>query len=229
MKAHHFAHAKNADCAAGLETSLHLAAKSLLEQFGRIWLPGVQVRLYGTRYSPVLAQEQCYQLSDVRLEKRIGSIVPDVIASVKGRPIAIEIRVTHAVNETKAERFRILDLSAIEVDLSDAPRDLALAALEPLVIGPGAHKRWVFNAAANRRRNEILASGTIRHSVSRGFAVHVDGCPLPARMWRGRPYANVVDDCIGCEHAIDIGGNMANVTCGAKPKTAQANITNNDN
>lgn len=36
--------------------------------------------------------------------------------------------------------------------------------------------------------------------IERDFAVHVDYCPRPARIWNGKPYANLFDDCSGCEH-----------------------------
>lgn len=29
-------------------------------------------------------------------------------------------------------------------------------------------------------------------------ALHVDDCPIPAREWQGKPYANVLDDCTSC-------------------------------
>mgnify|MGYP001217429359 CR=1 FL=1 len=34
--------------------------------------------------------------------------------------------------------------------------------------------------------------------IQRGKAIYVDGCPRAARVWRGKPYANVIDDCTHC-------------------------------
>ena len=31
-------------------------------------------------------------------------------------------------------------------------------------------------------------------------ALHVDDCPIPAREWQGKPYANVVADCFECPY-----------------------------
>ena len=31
-------------------------------------------------------------------------------------------------------------------------------------------------------------------------ALHVDDCPIPAREWEGKPYANVVADCFDCPY-----------------------------
>ena len=31
-------------------------------------------------------------------------------------------------------------------------------------------------------------------------ALHVDDCPIPAREWEGKPYANVTADCFDCPY-----------------------------
>ena len=36
------------------------------------------------------------------------------------------------------------------------------------------------------------------------MAVHVDRCPIQIRVWNGKPYANMVDDCVGCEHMMTL-------------------------
>lgn len=228
LKLHHFAHAKDSDCASSVETALHLAAKAILEKRRQIALPAVEAKLYSSRYSALLAPEQNYDLDRVEIEKRVGRIVPDVLAYFRGRAIAIEVRVSHAVDKPKSSHFRSLGLSAIEIDLSRAPRTFTLEELEPLVVGPGKHKSWVFNAAAERKREEILSTGKVLRSVSRGYATHVDDCPIQARIWKGRAYANVVDDCVSCEHALDIGSNMNSVTCNAVPPTHQGKLFRGD-
>ena len=52
----------------------------------------------------------------------------------------------------------------------------------------------------------VSGSEFVRHarvqSVHRGWAWHVDGCPIPARVWKGKAYANVIDDCTGCRHML---------------------------
>ncbi len=37
--------------------------------------------------------------------------------------------------------------------------------------------------------------------------VHVDYCPLHIRDYKGKPYANYIDDCSICEHYKGHGGN----------------------
>lgn len=36
-------------------------------------------------------------------------------------------------------------------------------------------------------------------------ALHIDDCPIPAREWEGKPYANLMDDCASCPFKSEIG------------------------
>lgn len=40
--------------------------------------------------------------------------------------------------------------------------------------------------------------------VHRGLALHVDECPAQRRVWHGKPYANVIDDCSYCRYNCGI-------------------------
>ena len=59
-------------------------------------------------------------LDKVWLEKAVSTMRPDVLATPVGTAdrIAIEIAVTHFVEETKRKRFKQLRLPALEFDLS---------------------------------------------------------------------------------------------------------------
>lgn len=210
---HHFAHDGNANCASAVETALHLAAKKILEQRLEIVLPAVTVQFKGVPKPPItIAPEKRYTIDSVVLEKRIDKIVPDVLAYIQGRPLVVEVRVSHKVDSNKLDRIRNIELSAIEIDLSRAPRSFALTDIEPLVIEAGQHKIWLHNVVAEKKRRDILSTGKILDIVSRGFALHVDHCPIRSRVWRGKSYANVVDDCLSCCHALNIESDS--VICG---------------
>lgn len=196
-KQHHFAHAIDADCGLGVETALHIAAKQILEQEKRLFLPQVAVQVCSQRYSKVIAPEKEYLLEHVSLEKRVGSIVPDVLAYYRGKPFAIEIKVTHAVDEEKTAHFKMLGLSVIEIDLSHSPRDFNLEDITPLIVGAGKHKSWVFNAAADRKRREILSLGKYRD-------VHSERCPIPGRISSKMPYYRIIPfECQYCEYLLE--------------------------
>ena len=149
-----------------------------------------------------------------------ATIIPDVIVEVSGRQLLVEVTVTHGVDDAKLTKIRELGWSCVEIDLSDAPRDLGREALEKIVVDGSAQKRWLHNVRANEARNKRLSEATLLPSVERGFAWQVDGCPIPARAWKGKPYANVIDDCIGCEHMLaasgDVGGDLRRFPCTSK-------------
>jgi hypothetical protein len=201
-KEHHFAHVAGDPCQYAAETALHLAAKDILARRKEIILPAVQVKFYNR--TDVITPENRYQLDSVKLEYRgEKDIVPDVLAYVGDSKLFIEVRVTHAVDDHKQKRIRDLDVSTLEIDLSDAPRDFLPEDLERLVVEAGDHKQWVYNATEAQRRKHVISEATIRPHIYRGLATHVDGCPVRARVWQGKPYANVIDDCTGCRYALD--------------------------
>jgi hypothetical protein len=66
-----------------------------------------------------------------------------------------------------------------------------------------------------------------REIISRGYALHIDNCPIRSRMWKGKPYANFIDDCIGCEFFVSSGGKNCNnendngyILCSGKQRIA---------
>ena len=202
IKEHHFAHASGEECRHAAETALHLAAKDILAKRKEIVLPEVAVNASYGLPRIVVAPQRRYAIESAEVERKTGSIIPDVIVEVSGRQLFVEVTVTHGVDDAKLTRIRELGLSCLEIDLSDAPRDLGREELEKIVVDGSTQKRWLHNVRANAARNRMLAEATLLPSVSRGFAWHVDGCPIPARVWKGNAYANVIDDCIGCEHLL---------------------------
>ena len=208
IKEHHFAHASGEECRHAAETALHLAAKDILAKRKEIVLPEVAVK--GSYGFPriVVAPQRRYAIESAEVERKTGSIIPDVIVEVSRRQLLVEVTVTHGVDDTKLTKIRELGLSCLEIDLSDAPRDLGREELEKIVVDGSAQKRWLHNVRANEARNRMLAEATLLPSVERGFAWHVDGCPIPARVWKGNAYANVIDDCIGCEHMLAASGDV---------------------
>ena len=202
VQEHHFAHAKGAECAHAVETALHLAAKAILAKRREIVLPSVEIEFPHSPRRTVIAPEQRYAIESVEVEQRLGSIIPDVIARIKGRELLVEITVTHGVDDDKLKKIKELGLSCLEINLSDVQRDLSREILEKVVADETTHKRWLHNVRAHEMLKKMLSEATLLPSVHRGFADHADGCPIPARVWNGNPYANMIDDCAYCEHRL---------------------------
>jgi uncharacterized secreted protein with C-terminal beta-propeller domain len=87
--------------------------------------------------------------------------------------------------------------------------------------------------AINKKENEIaeindyikfaLKNGEKKYKIERGCAIHVDGCPINARLYNGKSYANITDDCIGCEYLLAVSENLGNynypeqyIVCGGR-------------
>ena len=210
---HHFAHHSSATCESATETALHLAAKEILSTQKEIVLPAVCVEFNSNRRPMELSPERKFQIDSVQLETRTGDIVPDLIATIGTKQLLIEIFVTHRVDLHKIDKIRRLGISAVEVDLSNAPRDLSIASIEELVVSSHLNKRWLFNTVVQSKRAELQRSSVQKPIVHRGLAIHVDSCPVNARVWRGKPYANVIDDCSHCGHCIEMSDNQDYIRC----------------
>lgn len=208
IKEHHFAHASGEECRHAAETALHLAAKDILAKRKEIVLPEVVVDFPYRSRRTVIAPQRRYPIESAEVERKTGTVIPDVIVEMSGRRFLVEVTVTHGVDEAKLRKIRELRLSCLEIDLSDAPRDLNREELEKVVVDSNAQKRWLHNVRANEARNKMLSEATLLPSVDRGMAWHVDGCPIPARVWRGKAYANVIDDCTSCKHMLTLSGEV---------------------
>lgn len=147
------------------ESRLHLEVKRILERSGWLNAPGhtvVEELAYG---KPVpLRHEwampaQRLTLSEVKLERAVGRIVPDVICTAtneqgeKLAPLLIEVTVTNAIDASRLERIRAVGNAALEIDLSLATGKVDRAGLEQLVLEETAIKRWLYAA----REAEVIA------------------------------------------------------------------------
>lgn len=104
-KEHHFAHFRTAECEHGYQSALHYMAKEVFLEMKEF--------TFVKNGAPVK-----YRIDDVVLEKSVDSVVPDILVTCDGKSFAVEIFVTHAVDDEKKEKIRSLKLSALEIDLS---------------------------------------------------------------------------------------------------------------
>lgn len=217
-KTHHFAHHKSSDCVGALETALHYAAKDILAKQKKIRIPAVTASIgggYGTVFN--LFEEQYISFDKVYLEKQLDSIIPDVIIEINGKKMLIEIAVTHFVDATKKAKIRELNISTLEINLSKLNRQITLIELENILIYGSENKKWIYNTKQEVFHNQIELFGKELYVINRGLASHIDYCPISARVWKGKPYANFIDDCIYCEYFInaqtDENGSTTHITC----------------
>lgn len=55
-----------------------------------------------------------------------------------------------------------------------------------------------------KREKVVRSQAKVLEIISRGPMSHADYCPIPMREYQGKPYANVIDDCVGCPHCLEI-------------------------
>jgi hypothetical protein len=168
------------------------------------------VRLDFTSYKqPWTIHEECdIYFEHVSVESKFGNVVPDVLIYVEGRPLAIEIGVTHFVDNLKLNKLSHLGLSTLEIDLAEFSRNPNLQALEDEIVFSVRSKRWLYNAKVEAIKQKIPHFVERKKLIPRGLALHVDACPVNARIWKGKSYANVIDDCVNCEYCFDPGPSM---------------------
>ena len=180
------------------ETLLHREVKAILEQAATIATPGLEIHL--TRNPPEefagewadntvrktwLTAPRELEIDEVRLERRLGRIVPDVIANLGGRQIytqggtltevddvfdedaedrfslawpltlLIEVTVTHHIDDEKLRRIRELDLPTLEIDLSTLGGRVTLEGLRELVVKQTVGKRWVHHPNLRAKRRQL--------------------------------------------------------------------------
>jgi len=153
-----------------------------------------------------------YPIEKVVLEKRLGDIIPDVIAYIEGNPLLIEVVVTHGIDAQKRRAIRELGISTLVIDLSDEDRSLSEDELTSIVVEGTEKKRWEFNrVAAKKKLREWETKRRLQIVLRLRGSAHVDGCPKPGalRYYPDTPYANVMLDCYKCEFLFMDAGHIA--------------------
>lgn len=181
------------------ETILHREAKAILERKQKIKVPSVELTVwreppeeFSDDWNPKrLRAFWCtvpihFDLKEVRLERRLGRIVPDVIATfdkpgptMRGmistwidddfeeeneepysfslsKDLLIEVTVTHGIDSTKLSRILELNLPTLEIDLSQFGGRIALADFEDLIINQTIGKRWVHHPMLPIKRARLV-------------------------------------------------------------------------
>jgi hypothetical protein len=132
------------------ETLLHKLVKDILHTSRRISLPS-HPAIVATRQisGRVVTRTQDFaarsaELTNVTLERRLGRIVPDVIATeTDGRTLLIEVTVTNSISNERRERIRAAGYPAIEIDIGSMGGAITREALANFVVNETAAKRWL--------------------------------------------------------------------------------------
>lgn len=202
---HHFAHKSNLNCEYGYETSLHMAAKKIIENAEKMIIPAVVVsfpKSYKRKITITEPKEVAIQ--KVQLEQTYGCLIPDIVVHSMGQIFFVEIYVTHKVDEEKIAKLRNANISTIEIDLSKMDQLVTEENLKTYLLGEVEEKVWIYNRAAHNWYNRFLGTSKEYNCRYDKFAHEkIKDCPLRKIKFPWKHSADVFHDCLYCEFCIE--------------------------
>jgi len=140
------------------ETVLHFLAKQILGDAGKIRAPAIHhevskragpgVDVTRTWYKP----ETTYTLTNVKLECRLGHVVPDIVCEARDEDgnvfprLCIEITVTNPIDEERKARLRQEGSPTLELDLSRTGGRLTKAEFRDMLVRETSFKNWIWHS-----------------------------------------------------------------------------------
>lgn len=159
------------------ETILHYLIKRAVVERGSIRVPEYRVLISHEMPDGKVEKDVAYLpacvllIEDVRLEKRLGNMVPDVLcrATAQGASglsfdLMIEGAVTHKVDTEKFRKVVVSNVACIEIQagLFDRVGQVPAAVIEEIVCSSEAVKQWIYlphaHEAAKRRLGQRAAA-----------------------------------------------------------------------
>lgn len=138
-----FAHHDADNCNYATETAIHMKAKEIIDAAKFIVIPELTASF--NNLEKVVCEKRKINFDRVELEYRIDNIIPDVVAYKGDRPLLIEIKITHGIDDIKLEKIKSLGISTIEIDLSDMDTNFNPDILYEEVITKTDRKMWIYN------------------------------------------------------------------------------------
>lgn len=209
IRVHHFAHSDKDEISFCSESALHLAAKEILKEERKLALPSLKIGddIYRKSFE-ILPNGYEFNYSNIEIEKSIlvdGDVIrPDVIVGNDKADLAIEILVSHAVDDEKKEKIQQARLTTIEIDLN-AFNITSREELRRVLVSETSNKRWIYSNQAIYFQKKIL-------SLCKNILVKdlcVKDCPL--KIWQGRQFSASIDECNGCDYGYEV--NLEHVLC----------------
>lgn len=159
--------------ASSQESVLHWLTKEILRQEGRLQVPAVVYRELwaGSREHREIARRpgSLLQLSDVRLERKVGQIRPDVVAQYvdpfggTGGVLLVEVTVTNEIAPERLARIQAEGKAALEINIGQlggslTRQDFSRLVIEELTVKRWLHHPWLVEKAAQRQAESEEAS-----------------------------------------------------------------------
>lgn len=153
----HFAHAHNEDCFGSDETALHLLAKKILVEEKVLKIPNLSIGVFldpkvgyclfdEWKSNQQVLKSYYINFKHDRCEYNHGPYYLDYAGVVNGQLFAIEIYITHEVDEEKIDYLRATGIPCVEIDLGWAyhyPDEYSYKKFKKALIEGLEYKIWL--------------------------------------------------------------------------------------
>ena len=216
-KQHHFAHYNAEDCGKGTETVIHKLSKEILSTSKTFTTPTLKLN----NSEIVVFEPTTIDIDNVKLEHRLGDIIPDVIIESKGKELLVEITVTHQLAFPKTRTIEEKGISTIEVYAKDLFQNLLQqgdlfikdSAFQDELINGTSYKHWIYNDKLVKIKNLLKDNYALRYERKTiklddyEYLNFIEPCPANKRFWKrgykkGGSYARIDEDCSCCEFCV---------------------------
>ena len=184
VRAWHFAHDSGGGCAGAAEGALHRAAKQLLVEAGVVLVPALEAvashRLDDGRLGEaiVVKPAELWTLTELREEAAVGVYRIDVVGAHDGRPVLIEVAVTHVVDDDKRKALCELGAACFEISLDmHRHESWSWEDLRQEVLERPENRRWIFHP-----EQSMLDEQARCEAVAKAFEKPVQASGAPERI-----------------------------------------------
>ena len=186
IRAHHYSHLSNVDCEHGYQSSIHLMAKIIFLEMKEFMFIKQGQAVY-------------YKIDQVVLERKIGSIIPDILITRDGKQFIVEVYVTHALDDEKKRKIKAMNISAMEIDLSQFTSAVLTREELRAELLKKENVRWVYDADDTllQTKREILLQYGWKMQLGIGESIF---CPLVAKQKNEHHRYVPLDFCQTCPH-----------------------------
>ena len=182
------------------ESRLHREVKAILAEASSISLPGWWLRASGEIVTEP-ARGGRIKLLSARLERKLGRIIPDVIADTEAEgELLVEVTVTNTITAERLERICAVNLAAIEINFSRMAGVVSRETLRDLVLNRIEGKKWLHHPAVAAQRSGISEFG--RRQLGDAVKQKADLLKIPVKTW-AQSYLAAVRELARVDVAIE--------------------------
>jgi len=152
------------DCGITSETALHKAIIYILTKTKSIFLPELSVQVVGSDLDGTVYESETisvvsndiFKSDDAKSEVIFaGDRRADVIFYKDKHQLAVEVAVTHPLDEKKCKDIVQYEFSTIEIDASSLDRSMKIEEITKWLNTKGCPIKWIYNHKAEKVRNRL--------------------------------------------------------------------------